>query len=502
MRLGHNVLVGLASSAWSAGLNLLVVPIYLKFLGLEAYGIIGFFVTMQALLGLLDLGLAPTINREVARGVASGDLAHARNLLHTLSIAYCCMAAGIAVAFYFLAPVIATYWLNSNSLPPDTISHALALMGFVIACRWPIGLYMGALMGKQRLAYSSTISMIMTTAGTLGAVATLAFVSPTIAAFFIWQAAVGLLYVAVIRAAAWRAVGRTGTIQFDIVGLKNIWRFSAGMTGVAISGVALTQLDKVVLSQILNLADFGRYALAGTLASGLYIFLTPVFNAIYPRMSMLVATGETQSLVDMYRNGTRLLLGLLFPAALAAIIFSEDFISLWTGNPNLATSVAPIVSLLLIGTSFNGAMHFPYALQLAYGLTRIPLLINAILLVTIVPVTIVFASRYGAIGGAGAWAFSNTIYLFLGTWLTHREVLKDIGMKWLLWDVGIPFFLSLVVVGLAGSEVHRLGWPLPAEILTVAGLVFIVFYLTASTSRRTFQLLKNIFLGFETKPSG
>jgi O-antigen/teichoic acid export membrane protein len=493
MRLRYNVLAGLASAGWSAGLNLLVVPLYLKFLGLEAYGIIGFFATTQALLSLLDLGLAPTINREVARGSASRDLAHARNLLHTLSVVYWCMAAGIAAAFYFLAPIIAKHWLNSNHLPPESVSNALALMGIVIACRWPISLYMGALMGTQRLTHSSAISVIMATIGTVGAVATLAFISRTIGAFFIWQAAVGLLYVVVIRAAAWRAIGRTETIQFDIVGLRNIWRFSAGMTGVAISGVALAQLDKVLLSRMLNLADFGRYALAGTLASGLYIILTPVFNAVYPRLSMLVATGETQSLVDLYRNGTRLLLALLFPAALAAAIFSDDLISLWTGNPHLAASVAPIVSLLLIGTSFNGAMHFPYALQLAYGLTRLPLLINAILVVTLVPVIVVLAGRYGAIGGAGGWALLNTIYLFLGTWLTHREVLKDIGARWLLGDVGIPMVLSFVIVGLAGSEVHRSGWSLPAKLFVMAALVCIAFSLTIATCRRLILFLKHIF---------
>ena len=66
MSLRRNLLAGLANSVWSALVSLAVVPFYLKYLGIEAYGLIGFFVTTQAILSLLDMGMAPTINREVA----------------------------------------------------------------------------------------------------------------------------------------------------------------------------------------------------------------------------------------------------------------------------------------------------------------------------------------------------------------------------------------------------------------------------------------------------
>ena len=43
------------------------VPVYISYLGIEAYGLIGLFATLQAWLSLLDLGLSPTLNREMAR---------------------------------------------------------------------------------------------------------------------------------------------------------------------------------------------------------------------------------------------------------------------------------------------------------------------------------------------------------------------------------------------------------------------------------------------------
>lgn len=482
MKLGRNLLAGLVNSVWSALIGLAVVPFYLKYLGIEAYGLIGFFVTTQAVLSLLDMGMAPTINREVARCSASGNLKEAGKLLHSLAVVYWCMAGVIALLILALAPFIAEYWLQSKQLSPQTISHAVMLMGLVVACRWPIGLYQGALIGAQRLTVSSGVNITMATFGSLGAVAVLAFVSPTIEAFFIWQACVGLIYAVIMRLAAWRVIGRMKGIRFDINELKTIWRFSAGVSGVAVSAIILMQMDKVLLSRILSLEDFGRYALAGVVASGLYILLTPTFNVIYPRLSALVITNETEKLIDLYRSGTRLLLAALFPIAVAAAVFAQEILFLWTGNPSLASSTAPVVSLFLIGTALNGAMHFPYALQLAYGMTRLPLTINAILVVVMIPTTTLLALKYGAVGGAAAWAILNGIYLLIGTWLTHRLLLKGLGLTWLLFDVGMPLGMSMLIVWGIGHIAREWGFSYYAELFIGSGLALCTFLIIITFS--------------------
>lgn len=470
MRLGRNLLAGLTSSIWSGLIGFIAVPFYLKYLGIEAYGLIGFFVTTQSLLQLLDLGLAPAINREVARGLASGSMDGARGLLRTLAVIYWAMAVIIALIVIGLATFIAQHWLQANHLPQETVAQAIMLMGLVIASRWPIGLYQSVLMGAHRLTLSSSVSIAMVTLGSVGAVGVLAFMSPTIQAFFVWQAIVGFVYATCVRWVAWRVVGRTAGMRFDVNQMKRIWRFSAGMSGVAVSGLILMQLDKVILSRMVSLEDFGRYSLAAVVASGLYILLTPVFNVIFPRMSALVATGDTERLADFYRTGTRWLSAALFPIAVTAAFLSQDLIQVWTGNPVLAKSVAPIVSILLIGTAMNGAMHFPYALQLAYGMTRLPLTINAILLVVLVPAIIFLTLHYGATGGAAAWAILNFLYLLLGTWLTHRHLLKGIALSWLFSDVVIPLVLSLLIVGLGTEIVYGMGYVLYVRLFVGAGL--------------------------------
>lgn len=474
MRLGRNLLAGLTNSVWSALIGLAVVPFYLKYLGIEAYGLIGFFVTTQALLQFLDMGLTPTINREVARYSASGNLKEAGKLLHTLAVVYWCMAGGIVLLFTMLAPLITGYWLQSKQLPQQTISHAVMLMGVVIACRWPVGLYQGALIGAQRLTVSSSVSIVMVTFGNLGAVATLAFVSPTIEAFFTWQAGVGLVYAATMRWAAWWVIGPLKGIRFNVDELKRVWRFSAGMSGIALSGLVFTQLDKLILSKMLGLEEFGHYMLATVVVSGLYVLIAPMFNVVYPRLSTLVVTGNLEKLTELYRLGTRMLAIVLFPIAMVLAVFSEGLVRIWTGNQDIATNVSPVISLLVIGSALNGVMFFPYALQLAYGMTWIPLTINIVLMCLLAPLIIFLAQTYGALGGAMAWLTAEVVYVMLGSWLTHRYLLKGLAGRWLFQDVGIPLALS-ILAGFVGHYVTN-GLEYSVYVKLIWGVGLAVFY--------------------------
>ncbi len=492
MTLSRNLLAGLASSLWSALLGLAVVPLYLSYLGLEAYGLIGFFAMTQAMLQVLDLGIAPTINREVARCSATGELKQAGKLLHTLAIIYWCVALVIALLVAALAPLISNYWLTSNHLPQATVTHAVMLMGLVVACRWPIGLYLGALMGAQRITTSSAVSIAMVTLGQLGAVAVLIWVSPTIEAFFLWQAGVGLAHAAVMRRAAWHALGRLDQLRFDSDALKQVWRFSAGMGGVAVSALIFTQLDKVILSKMLSLADFGAYALATVVVNGLYVFINPLFSAVYPRFSALVASDSTEKLAGLYRLSTRILGAMLFPIAMVLAVFAEELVRVWTGDAGIAARVAPVISLLAIGSALHGVMYLPYALQLAYGETRLPLTINAILMVVQVPLMVVFALNYGALGGAMAWLALHTLYLLLGTWMTHRRLLKGIGIKWLLQDVGLPLLVAAVAGLFAHYAIQDAEYPIYIKLLAAGGWAMLtsIICVALSPSLRTLVLMR------------
>ena len=483
-RLGWNLAAGVASTAWTAVVTICTVPLYLHYLGLEAYGLIGFYTALQAMFAVLDLGLSQSMNREVARAHGEDELARARDLLHTLALGYWAIAVAIAVGMWTAASWISRNWL-STSIDPDTLSHVIALMGLTVACRFPLGLYLGALIGARRMGLASVIEIVMVTIANLGVVGILAAFSPTLEAFFLWQASIALINVVIVRAAAWWVLQGQGERRprFDLGGLRRIWRFSAGLAVTAILGAIFVQSDKVVLSKIVPLADLGRYTLASIAARSLYVLTAPAFSAVYPQMASLHAAGSLDEITQLYRLGTRLLMAVLFPLTVFATVFATMIFTIWTGDPELAKNLSSFVGFLLLGTALNSAMHFPYALQLAFGQSSLPMVINIILLAIFAPMLILFSLRFGVVGAAAAWAILNALYLFLGTWLTHRRLLPGVGLRWLGGDVGFPLLASLVIVGGGGVGLRSVGLPAPVILavgLSLAVLAFFTIFVSTS----------------------
>jgi hypothetical protein len=132
--------------------------------------------------------------------------------------------------------------------------------------------------------------------------------------------------------------------------------------------------------------------------------------------------------------------------------------------------VAPIIAPLALGTALNGVMHFPYALQLAWGMTWLPLTINVVLMIVMVPLTIFLALSYGALGGAVAWLILEVLYVMLGTWLTHRHLLRSLALRWLFQDVGVPLGLSLLVVVLGERVMQQWELSIYTRLICGAGL--------------------------------
>lgn len=477
MRLGSNLAAGLAYSAWSTIIGIATVPIFLRYVGVEAYGLIGFYTAMQGLLMLLDVGLAPAISREVARATVSDEIPSVRNLLRSLAFVYWGTALLIGLFFTLAAPFIAHQWLNVGSLDGDEVTHAILLMGITIACRWPAGLYLGALMGAQRLTLASAIGAAWVTLANAGAVPILIWWSPTITAYFLWQAIVGLAYALAMKHAAWRTLANPSSAHFDWAALKTIWKFAAGMSIVSLTGVLFTQLDKVILSKILSLQDFAYYTLATVVAGLLYRIVTPVFNVIYPRFASLIAAGDEIELAAFYRLTSRIFATLWFPGTMAIVLCAEPLLRLWTGDPTISEKAAPLLVVLTIGSALHGAMYFPYALQLAYGATRLPLAINGLLVIIQIPLIFVLATSFGALGGAIAWLVLHVLYLLVGTWWTHRHLLVGAGSSWLVWDIGGPLAASLLL-GIVASPLiahfHHWPWVQLAIGLAVAGIAILL----------------------------
>lgn len=439
-----------AGVGWSFLTQIVCVPLYLKFLGIEAYGLIGFYLMLQAIFQVLDFGLSPTMNREMARySVQPEKAAEARDLVRTLEGGYWLIGIAIGAVMLAAAPAIAADWIKAGAIPVRDVQHTVMLMGVLAVFQWPVSFYQGGLMGLRRQVLCNGINISFSTLANGGAVLILWRVSPTIQAFFLWLVAANAIKAILVANFLWRSLPPASRPpQFDLGKVRNIWRFAAGMSGITACALILTQLDKVILSRLLDLKVFGYYTLAGMFGSGLSMIVATVFNTIFPRFSALAAAGNEESLKHLYHRCTQLMAVLILPLASVLALFSTDILQFWTKNAEVARHAGPIAALLVIGSALNGLMYLPYALQLAYGWTSLGLRISIFLTIPVVPVIWYMAKSYGAVGAASVWVALNCLSMVIGIPLTHRRLLKGEAWRW-FGDIGLPLaaVLPMAVIG-------------------------------------------------------
>ncbi|MGR0481943.1 MAG: lipopolysaccharide biosynthesis protein [Candidatus Electronema sp. V4] len=458
--LKKNIIANFGGNIWTGLMSLVFVPLYIRFMGIEAYGLMGLFAALMGLFALLDMGLSTTLNREMARLSVQQDKAQdMRDLLRTLEIPYWLVAVLIAVIVMMASPFIAYHWVKAKDLSPDSVRNAVMLMGLCAAFQWPTSFYSGGLMGLQRQVLLNGINVAMATFRGAGAVLILWLISPTVEAFFFWQLAVSAVHIGLIVFFMWRSLpAAAARPRFRRELLRTIWRFAAGMTGITITVIFLMQLDKIILSRMLSLEMFGYYTFANVVAMTLYRFISPVFSAAYPKLTCLVEQGAEEEITKLYHQSAQLVSVLVLPAALVVAFFSKELLLLWTQSPATADNAHLLVTILVLGTACNGLMNIPYTLQLAYGWTRFAFTVNIVSVLLLVPLMIVLATRYGAVGAASVWLLLNAGYIFTSLPLMHRRLLPTEKWQWYFEDVGRPLFAAAVVC-LIGRLVVQADWP-------------------------------------------
>lgn len=448
MRLSRNVAANFAGRGWTALTSIAFAPVYIQLMGVEAFGLIGFFLALLALSSLLELGLSGALTRELARLSASeAGAGEAREVVRTLEVVYWALAALIGVGVAAASSLIATDWFESNTLGAQTTRAAVLLMGVTLVFQWPIALYTGGLIGVQRLVPLNVLVVGMVTVRHVASVVALLVFTPTVVVFFMIQAAATALQALLTRILLMRSLSSPRRrVRFDPVILRRLWRFAAGMSGISALAVVLTQMDKVVLSKALSLRDFGYYSVAALVSSGFVYVFVPVFQAVYPRLTQLAAAGEDEALSRTYHRACQLVAVLAISLGAIVVTFSADILERWTNDTQLADQTHVIVSLLVTGTVLNGLMNIPYALMLAHGWTRLPLLLNVGAVVLFVPLLLIGVDRFGAEGAAAVWVAVNLAYLIVGVPLMHRRLLPSEMWKWLVDDVLRPGAAAVGVV--------------------------------------------------------
>ena len=438
-KVGLNASSNIIAKLWTALLNLLSVPIFLAYLGPEAYGLVGLYASFEVIFNILDLGLSATVNREIARNIASDKPGEdSKNLLRTFEYFYWAIGFAVAALIAYLAGWIANNWVVIQDLSPQQVQVSIFMMAFMFAARWPMTLYTGVFLGLQKQLLVNTITTISATLRVIIAILLLKYFSPEITTFLFWQAISCVLEIFLLLLFAWKELNKISVEKprIDLQIINQVWKFALSFNLVGVFGMILSQAGVFIASRFVSLREIGYYSVASIAAGSLTLIAYSIGTAIYPIFAAETARNENVSVSNKFHQYVRIIHYFVFGFGAILILFPSEIIYIWTRDWDVVINSAPILFFLAGAALFNSMATGGYLLLIASGNTRIPLLTNFANFIVFIP-------RYGIIAAAIIWLIENIISYLIYTISVEKLFLNRAYRNYFYKDIA-PFLIGII----------------------------------------------------------
>jgi O-antigen/teichoic acid export membrane protein len=424
----------------SAVFNLASVPVFVRVLGGDAFGVVAFVVALQGFLSILDLGLCATLSREVAR---ESNAERRRDLVRTLASVYWSMSAVVLAVMAAAAFGASHFWLKLADLTATEVWWSLSIAGAAVAMRWPTALYVSALQGLERHVEANLWSSSFSVVRIGGGVAVALWWKPSLEAVFAWQLAVSAVEVVSLRRLARKHLSTgsaaSGVFRKEIV--TSLWRTALGFSAVGSLGTIGANIDRVLLARFLPVSELGVYSSITTLTGVLTVIGVAVSSAAFPRLARAAGSEIVKGpLAVELKRTLGIILWLTVPVGLLFVFGHEALLRLWLGRTDGRSEIVLLV--LVVATFLNAVANPFYTATMAGGFSGFLLRLNLVTLVLLVPFYLIALPRWGAGAAAFGVAIQNGIQVAAVVW-RYRQVFPD--FRWCADRLGEAAFSASVI---------------------------------------------------------
>jgi O-antigen/teichoic acid export membrane protein len=445
--LKRNISANFLGQIYVSLIGILCLPLYLKYLGAEAYGLVGFFTLLQAWLQLLDLGISPTLGREVARLKHAPEKAHQlRAVVRSLECIFVLISVVSGLALFLLRHRIAEDWLTVLELDLALVAQCVGLMAVMVGLRWLSALYKSGINAYEQQVWMVSVEAVLVSLRFPGSLLLLFVFPGQVLYFFAYQLVLTVVEFALLTA-KFRQLLPLATAPLPLFSSQELVRVAPFAMGIAYTGglwVLVTQLDKLILSKTLPLAEYGYFSLVATITGGLLLLSNPVGKALLPRMTSLLAQGKEAEMLALYRRATRLVVCVVAPLTIVISAYPKLVVYVWTGDTSAATWTADVLPMFVLGTGLLSVAGFQYFLQFAHGRIRQHVIYNTFSAALSVPMIIYSAITFGPVGVAAVWLGFRTLSFLLWSPYVHHLFAPGIHWSWITRDVAVPASVSLI----------------------------------------------------------
>ncbi len=432
--IARNVLFNWFGTIANMAVGFFLSPFIVHRLGNVAFGVWVLAISVVAYLGLLDLGMQSSVLRFVSKGHTQNDHRSASEAISAalwvrlqISALILLLSAGLSAVFPYLFKV-------PEALARDA-KIAILLIGLKVAISMSVGVVGGVLSALNRYDLQNYVSLSQTAVRVLGVVAVLRS-GHGIVAIAVCELIAALVGNALLVWTARRIYPqlRILLIRPKSETLKRIWTYSAYAFLTTIAVQLVYQTDNLVVGAFVSATAVTYYAIANSLCSYASQVVGAMGATFVPAASTYESSGDTTSLLNLYKHGTRATLAISLPILITLIVRGPSFIGLWMG-PQYSHNSGTVLIILCSALLFSFANRT--ASSIAFGIEK---------------------HKTGALWAIGEGVSNLTLSIILVHWygiygVAIGTLLPSLIVQTVLW----PGYISKLV-GLSYSEVMSKVW--------------------------------------------
>lgn len=397
-KISRNVLSNFGGTGISIIVGFFLMPFIVHRIGLTAFGILVLVNSLVGYMGILDVGLAPTLVKKSAEYLATGEKERLDNTVSTIFILYLLSGIIIGVAILILSCFLPhIFKVSAEEIPIFKI--VLWIVGLQTAIGFPMSIWRGLLGGLQDF---HVINGITIASNLIRAVVTVILLISGFGLISLVLLGFGLAMLGwlagMLRVKYRIPYLRIKISRLELKKIKDLVRFSGAMFISGIAGKTIDGADRIIIGLFLPVASITIYEVGARISGYSRTVLYNILSAIIPAASDLYTRGDKAILQKLYLNATKYLLIVFGTVVASLLLFGKEFIHLWMGK-GFEESVW-IMYALVIGNLYQSQNVIGHGMLIGTGNLRVFTKIMSAYSIVNIILSIIFVIQWGLIGVA------------------------------------------------------------------------------------------------------
>jgi O-antigen/teichoic acid export membrane protein len=337
------------------GTNLIMFPYVVHHLGDAASGVWLLLAAVTGYMGLLELGIVPSLTQIIAAALARGE----RDGVSRAASSSQAVLVALAVVSLLLLGCSAGL-VRMLRVPPSLETQALlalrvAIVGF--ALRMPLATYQGILLGSQRQDRCNQLWIIVGLVKFIAAaiVLTLGY---GLVALVTTEMIIHLLAGAPQIRWVFKEVP-TLRLSWRLVNyedVRHLLSFGTAMLAVTVCSLVIEQADRLVVASFLPIAMVTHYAAAWKIYMLAFAITTTVVQAVSPLAAELHGRADRPALTRLFLRTTKYSVILAWPLVLSLAFAGGFVLRIWMGESFVGSlQVVQVLAASFAITAYNHA---------------------------------------------------------------------------------------------------------------------------------------------------